>query len=58
MRAVLLAAAAAQAAAQVTLSVDTSAPLNVVDDIYVSYNIDTGSLFNGLVRIHAVLVQP
>ena len=46
----LLALAALQLArgADVTLSVDVSKPSNTVDERYVCYNIDTGSIFNGM----------
>lgn len=37
----------ALARADVTLTVDVSAPINTVDERYVCYNIDTGSTFNG-----------
>jgi hypothetical protein len=38
---------AALARGDVALSVDVSAPTNTVDERYVCYNVDTGSLYNG-----------
>ena len=50
MRAAVLlsAAAAGGAAAQLSLSFDASSPLHRVSPRYVAYNIDTGSLYNGM----------
>ena len=44
----LMCAGAALVAAQLTIALNGSAPLNTVDETYVAYNIDTGSLYNGM----------
>lgn len=43
-----LALAALSAEAQLQLSIDTSQAKNIVDSSYINYNIDTGSLYNGM----------
>jgi hypothetical protein len=40
--------AAGAAAAPITLAFDAVTPLHTVADKYVSFNIDTGSLYNGM----------
>ena len=57
-RAVLLCAALAAASAQVvTVTVNDAAPLQTLDELYQGYNIDSGSLYNGIALSDAVLVQ-
>jgi hypothetical protein len=46
--AVALLFSAAVALADVRVDVDLAAPYHTVDKLYVNYNIDTGSLFNGM----------
>ena len=49
MRALIVAAACwAVSHAAVVISYEATSPLNVVSDIYLAFNIDTGSLYNGM----------
>lgn len=56
-----LAAAAGGARAQDQLEIDVGGALNKVDPIYIAFNIDTGSLFNGMnfsdVKLRAYAAQ-